>query len=201
MDRMFEANPCLWDIYRADYSKRDLKEIAYTEIATSLDTNITSIKAKINRLRTQLGRKMAKEKSTKSGQSTDELYASKWIHYDKLNFLIPVFGASKSRDTLKRMNLQEDESPENEVTPSKRKTLAEKKLDLLSKCTEAITANAKPKANESSNPKISAFALYIDETLSELNKRTRRTAEKRISERCVNRWGMQPPSTKPICWI
>ena len=90
---------------------------------------------------------MVNEKSTKSRQSTDELYASKWIHYDQLNLLIPVFGASKSRDTLKRMNLQEDECAEKEVTPGKRKTLAEKKLDLLSKCTEAITANAKPKGN------------------------------------------------------
>ena len=80
------------------------------------------------------------------------------------------------------MNLQEDESTEKEVTPSKRKTTAEKKLDLLSKCTEAITADAKPKAYESSNPKISAFALYVDEKLSELNKRTRRIAEKRISD-------------------
>ena len=149
-----EANPCLWDIYLTDYSKCDLKEIAYTEIATCLDAYITSIKAKINSLRTQLGREMAKEKSTKSGQSTDELYASKWIHYDKLNFLIPVFGASKSRDTLKRINLQEVESAKKEVTPSKTKTIAEKKLDLISKCTEAITANAKPKAIESSNPKI-----------------------------------------------
>ena len=32
---MLEANPYLWDIYHTDYSKRDLKEIAYTEIATS----------------------------------------------------------------------------------------------------------------------------------------------------------------------
>ena len=80
------------------------------------------------------------------------------------------------------MNLQEDESAEKEVTPSKRKAIAEKKLDLLSKCTEAITANAKPKANESSNPKISTFALYVDEKLSELNKRARRIAEKRISD-------------------
>ena len=179
---MLEANPCLWDIYHTDYSKRDLKEIAYTEIATSLDTNIVSIKAKINSQKTQLGREMAKEKSTKSRQSTDELYASKWIHYDKLIFLIPVLGASKSRGTLKRMNLQEDESAEKEVTPSKRKTIAEKKLDLLSKCTEASTANAEPKANECSNPKISVFALYVDEKLSELHKRTRRTAEKRISD-------------------
>ena len=106
---------------------------------------------------------------TESGQSTDELYASKWIHCDKLNFLVPAFGASKNRDTLKRMNLQEDESAEEGVTPSKGKTIAEKKLDFLSKGTEAITANAKPKANESSNQKISAFALYFDKKLSELN--------------------------------
>ena len=46
------------------------------------------------------------------------------------------------------MNLQEHESAEKEVTPSKRKIIAEKKLYLLSKCTGAITANAKPKANE-----------------------------------------------------
>ena len=103
------------------------------------------------------------------------------VHYDKLNFLILVSGASRSRDTLKRMNLQEDEKVEKEVIPSKRKTVAEKKLDLLSNCTETITANAKPKANESSNPKISAFALYVDEK-SELNKRNRRIAEKRISD-------------------
>ena len=80
------------------------------------------------------------------------------------------------------MNLQEDESAEKEVTPSNRKAIAEKKLDLLSKCTEAITANAKQKANKSSNPKISAFALYVDEKLSELNKRTRRIAKKHISD-------------------
>ena len=75
---------------------------------------------------------MEKEKCIKSGKSTDELYASKCIHYYKLNFLIPVFGDLKSRHTLKRMNLQEDESAEKEITPSKRKIVAEKKLDLLS---------------------------------------------------------------------
>ena len=53
---------------------------------------------------------------------------------------------------------------------------------MLSKYTEAITGNAKSKANESSNPKISAFARYVDEKLPELNKRTRRIAEKRISD-------------------
>ena len=47
---------------------------------------------------------MAKEKSSKSGQSTDELYSSNWIHYDKLAFLVPVIGASKISDTLKKIN-------------------------------------------------------------------------------------------------
>ena len=79
-------------------------------------------------------------------------------------------------------NEQDDEN-DKDVTPNKsRKTIAEKKLDLLSKCTEAFTANAKPKHNESPNPKLSAFAVYVDEKLSELKKRDRRIAEKRISD-------------------
>ena len=78
---------------------------------------------------------MAKEKSTKIGQSTGELYSSNWKHNDKLAFLVPVIGASKSRETkfAKRINLQEDVN-EKEVggkPVAKRKTLLEKKLDLF----------------------------------------------------------------------
>ena len=57
---MLEANPCLWDVYHTDYSKRDVREIAYSEIATSLETNIPSIKTKINGLRAQLKRQKKK---------------------------------------------------------------------------------------------------------------------------------------------
>ena len=181
---LLESNPCLWDIHHKDYSKRDLKEIAYSDIAESFDTNIASIKTKINSLRTQFGKELTKERSTKSGQSTDELYSSNWTHFDKLAFLTPVFGASKSRDTLKRMSKNEqDDENDRKVTPNKsRKTIAEKKLDLLSKCADPFTANAKPKPNESPNLKLSVFAVYVDEKLSELKKRDRRIAEKRISD-------------------
>ena len=73
---MLEENPCLWDVFHKDYSKRDVKEIAYKSIATAFNTNISSVKTKINGLRAQLGREKAKETKTKSGQSTDELYVS-----------------------------------------------------------------------------------------------------------------------------
>ena len=106
---MLEVKPCLWKVYRTDYTNHGTKEIAYPVIATSLDANIPSIKTKINGLRAQLGQERAKEKSTKTGQGTDKLYSSNWIHYGKLAFLVPVIEASKSRDTLKRINLQEDE--------------------------------------------------------------------------------------------
>ena len=151
------------------------KKIACTEKASSLDTNIESIKANINMLRAQLGREVAKVSKTKSGQSTDELYASSWIHYDRLSFLLPVIKSSKSRDTLKRKNEEENEEVEETrfSTPGlKKKTIAERKIELLSKCTEAITKK----------PVESAFALYVDEKLSQLGKRDRRIAEKRISD-------------------
>ena len=57
---MLEEKLCLWDVFDQEYTKRDVKEIAYTEIASSLDTNIESIKAKINGLRAQLGRGVAR---------------------------------------------------------------------------------------------------------------------------------------------
>ena len=164
-----------------------MKEIAYSEIASSLDTTVASIKTKLNSLRTQLGKELAKERNTKSGQATDELYVSSWVFYQNLAFLIPVFGNSKSRDTLKRISLPEDDSGQeaNGSTPqSKKKTIAEKKLDLLSKCTDAITANAKKNTPEekSSKANMSAFAVYVDEKMSQLDRRGRRIAEKRISD-------------------
>ena len=106
---MLEGKPCLLDAFDKEYTKRDVKEIAYTETASSLDTNMEFIKAKINGLRAQLGRKVAKVNKTKSGQSTDELYASSWIHYNRLSFLLPVIKSSKSKATLKRKNGEENE--------------------------------------------------------------------------------------------
>ena len=41
-------------MYHTDYNNRGIKEIAYTEIATSLDTIILAIKTKINGLRAVL---------------------------------------------------------------------------------------------------------------------------------------------------
>ena len=182
---MLEEKSFLWDVFDKEYTKRDVKEIAYTGIASSLDTNIESIKAKINGLRAQLGREVAKANKTKSGQSTDELYASTWIYYDRLSFLLPVIKSSKCRDTLKRKNEEENEEVEEErfSTPGlKKKTIAERKIELLSKCNEAITK----KPVESADSKHSSFALYVDEKLSQLGKCDRRIAKKRISDVLVD---------------
>ena len=99
---MLQANLCLWNVYHTDYTKRGMKDIAYKEITILLDTNIPLTKTKVNSLKAHLVQTDAQKKSTKSGQSTAELYWRNWIHYDKLAFLFPVIGASKSRDTLKK---------------------------------------------------------------------------------------------------
>ena len=85
---------------------------------------------------------------------------------------------------MKRLS-QEEPSEEIETAVglpvAKKKTIAEKKLDLLSKCTEAITSNSK-KVSEVSNTKKSAFSMYVEERLCQLSNRNRRIAEKRISD-------------------
>lgn len=179
---MLEDNPCLWDIFHSDYSKRDIKEIAYSTIADVFETNINSVKAKINGLRAQLGREKAKETKTKSGQGTDELYESTWVHYKQLSFLLPVIGGSKSKETIRKKrtigseNVDVDDGDETPVP--KKQTMAEKKLDLLAKCTEAISK----KKSDNQESKVSNFALYIEEKLNSFDKRKRTIAEKRISD-------------------
>lgn len=166
---LFEENSCLWNIHEDDYSKRDIKELAWSTIAEKFDTNQEAIKKKINGLRTQLGRELAHERTTKSGQSTDELYISQWAHYKELKFLVPIMGNnSKSRDTL---STDEDTTPKANKS---KKSIAERKLELLSEATKAISS--------STNDSVSKFACYVDEKLSRFDKATRMLAEKRIND-------------------
>ena len=56
----------LWDVFIKYYSKRDVKDTTYKEMADVFGCNITSIKGKINNgLRAQYGREMAKVNKTK----------------------------------------------------------------------------------------------------------------------------------------
>ena len=61
-----------------------MKERAYVELTEHFDSSSAIVKAKINALGVQLGREMAKESKTKSGQATNQKYVSKWILYEQL---------------------------------------------------------------------------------------------------------------------
>ena len=66
------------------------------------------------------------------------------------------------------MHEDENQKEVGGTSVAKRKTLVEKKHDLLSKSTEAITANANTKAplpNESATTKMSTFSFYVEEKL------------------------------------
>ena len=58
---LLEEKPCLWDFFSNEYIKRQVKERAYAELVKHFDSSSAVIKATINVLRAQVGRKMAKE--------------------------------------------------------------------------------------------------------------------------------------------
>ena len=97
---LYAENHCLWDIFDKSYYKRDVKERALAAVANKLDVQITDIKSKWNAIRGQFGRELNKVKSSKSGQSTDDLCVSQWMLWDKLQFLESVMKTTQSRDTL-----------------------------------------------------------------------------------------------------
>ena len=96
LTELLEERPNLWDVFNKDYSKRDLKNTAYKEIADVFGCNITSIKGN-QWIRAQYGRELAKVNKSKSGQSIDEFYVSNWTHYQSLTFLEPVIKSSSSK--------------------------------------------------------------------------------------------------------
>ena len=134
----------MWDIFSNEYTKREVKERAYAELAEHFDSSSAIVKAKINALRAQFGREMTKESKAKSGQATDEKYVSKWIFYKQLKFLRPVMATTRSRNSIRTQNNDLDDFvsfPENEP-PLKKETLkttiAERKLEMLTRCAESM---------------------------------------------------------------
>ena len=99
---MLEERVCLWDVSCKAYHMRDKREKAYTEIKEALDISVVDIKTKITSLRAQLGREINKVRKKKSGQAATDNYESNWVFWEKLQFLIPVMQAGKSRDNLRR---------------------------------------------------------------------------------------------------
>ena len=94
---LLEEKSCLWDIFSNEYTKREVKERAYAELAEHVDSSSAIVKAKINALRAKLGREMAKESNTNVIMQQTKKYVSKWMFYEQVKFLRPVMATAKSR--------------------------------------------------------------------------------------------------------
>ena len=64
LSEVLEEKPCLWDIFLNEYTKREVNKRAYAELLEHFDSSSVIVKAKINALRAQLGREMAKKSKT-----------------------------------------------------------------------------------------------------------------------------------------
>ena len=126
---MHEENPCLWDVLHKDYTKRNVKEITYSNVTDVFETEINSIKAIVNGQRAQLECKLVKESKTKSEEST---YTRIWVYYGHLVFLLPVMRAAENEGALKlnAETMGQEETEPKILQPVKRGDTAERKVDL-----------------------------------------------------------------------
>ena len=60
------------------------------------------LRNQLTKLRQVLGQNINKTRSTKSGQSLDEVYKPTWRYWKELQFLVPCMNPQKSRDTLRQ---------------------------------------------------------------------------------------------------
>lgn len=130
-------------------------------------------------MRVQIGQGKAKESKTKSGQFTDKLYHSSWLHHFKrLVFLLPCL---KKKETIRKKEIDlhvNTEVDEPVHVNTKKRSIAERKLDLLIKCTEAILTK-KIKRQEL---KASPFSIHVEEKLNGLDKHRGTFSEKRVCD-------------------
>ena len=73
---------------------------------------LAAIKAKWSSLRAQHGRELAKENKTKSRQSADDLYESKWAFMEKMHFVEQIKKTVKSKSTIQVTDGNESENEE-----------------------------------------------------------------------------------------
>ena len=132
---MHGENLCLWDVLHKDYTKRNVKEITYSNLADVFETEINSIKTIINELRSQLRCELAKERKTKNGQFTDVMYTRILVRYGHLDFLLPVIRAAENKDFLKlnAENMGQEKIKPKILQTVKREYTVERKKDLESK--------------------------------------------------------------------
>ena len=134
------------------------------------------------------GQATSEQYISKTGQATSEQYISKCIIWDRLHFYNPFCLQQKADIVLALLrviclqkadiySIDSTESDlecsisilENELPPKKttlKKSIAERKLELLSKCIESMT---QPPSEEEST-KMPYFALFIGEKWSRLSK-------------------------------
>ena len=126
---MHEENPCLWDVLHKNYTKRNVKEITYSNLTDVFEIEINSIKTIVNGQRAQLECKLVKESKTKSEEST---YARIWVYYGHLVFLLPVMRAAENEDALKlnAKTMGQEEAEPKILQTVKRGDTAKRKVDL-----------------------------------------------------------------------
>jgi hypothetical protein len=92
---LYEERSVLWNIFDKNYHKREIRNDAFAALAEELDIPLADVKAKLTSLRAYLGKEIADTNKSKSGQSTDQLYASNWVYWERLQFLKPMMQASE----------------------------------------------------------------------------------------------------------
>ena len=129
---MHEENPCLWDVLHKNYTKRNVKEITYSNLTDVFEIEINSIKTIINGLRVQIEWKLAKESKTKSEQSADVMYSRIWVHYGHLVLLLHVMRPAENEDALKlnAETMGQEETESKILQTVKRGDTVERKVDL-----------------------------------------------------------------------
>ncbi|KAI2808453.1 hypothetical protein BLOT_006397 [Blomia tropicalis] len=167
----------LWDTKHPDYANKHIREKGFKQIASEIGMDVSFVQKKVRNLRTQFNAELKKEKdSLRSGAATDDIYKSKWKHFDSLLFLKGSVESDKTTSSLsistnssQDFNFSDDSleiSLEDVPRQSKKRKVKDEKLDILREETNALVkAIESASNNQQSNDSLTNWCLSLVDTL------------------------------------
>lgn len=98
---LYREKPILWDSTQNDYKNIKKKYDCWTELASEMGADVTSVKKKMDSLLGSFRRERSRQEDTRrSGAGTDDMYVSKWFAFNDMKFLANKFTPRQTKDTI-----------------------------------------------------------------------------------------------------
>ncbi|XP_068203957.1 uncharacterized protein [Palaemon carinicauda] len=178
-----EKYSCLYDFSCAEYSRKDITEKAWSEVAKEMNWKVADCKDKWRNIRNGFVRSLRAKLPSGSGSRAKKPY---YLH-DELQFLMPYIkpnahSAASSNVTLNSDHIQEEEETELNENESEEPIHTDDSVNPQASSSSQANLDSMASANEKQSKKRRAVGDPVDKTLMEYLRKKKENLDRRNPE-------------------